>query len=210
MDAAQLFERFLALPPLLVYTAVFAAALLENLAPPLPGDAVVVIGGYLAGLGHVSLPLTFVLVTLGSWCGFMVYYAVGRWLGRNGVQRWLGRWLAPAALERSETWVRRHGLWMVLANRLLTGARAVISLTAGIAGLRAAPVALLALLSAALWNVVLVGGGYLVGEEWQRLLRWLAAYERAMLIALGVLGVALLLRAWRRRTRAQQAGRPAS
>ncbi len=204
MDPAQLYERFLALPPGLLYALLFAAALLENLAPPLPGDTVVVFGGYLAGLGRLSLPLTFALVTLGSGCGFMTYYALGRWLGRSGVHAWLGRWVTPEALERGEAWVQRHGLWIVLANRLLTGARSVISLVAGFAGLSVLPVATLALLSAAVWNAALVGGGYLIGEEWQRVLGWLATYERAMLIGLGLLVAVLALRTWRRRIRARR------
>ena len=202
MDPAQLYERFLELPPALLYALLFAAALLENLLPPLPGDSVVVFGGYLAGLGRLSLPLTFALVTLASGCGFMAYYALGRRLGRSGVHAWLGRWVTPEALARGEAWVQRHGLWMVLANRMLTGARSVISLVAGFAGLRALPVAGLALLSAALWNAALVGGGYLIGEEWQRVLRWLTAYERAVLIGLGLLAVVLVMRGWRRRVRA--------
>ena len=102
--------------------------------------------------------------------------------------------------------MRRYGHWAVLANRMLAGARSVISLTVGFARLKPWPVGLLALASAALWNVLLVGGGFWVGEEWQRLLRALHTYSRAVAIAGAVVVVLLLLRYWRRHARAGPTG----
>ena len=57
MDLAQFFQRLLELPDALLYATLFAAALVENVLPPVPGDTVVVFGGYLAGLGRLSLPV---------------------------------------------------------------------------------------------------------------------------------------------------------
>jgi membrane protein DedA with SNARE-associated domain len=201
-----LLERLLSLPEAVVYVLLYGASFLENVLPPVPGDTVVVFGGYLAGRGHLSLPVTFVAVTLGSWSGFMCYYLLGRWLGQTGVHAWLGRWISQQALQRGERWVRRYGQWVVLANRTLPGARSVISLAAGFAGLRADVAAGMALLSALLWNVLLVGGGYVIGEEWRRVLHVLGIYDRAALIALAALVALLLARWWLRHARA--AARP--
>lgn len=201
MQEAPWLVHLLHLPDVLVYLTLFGAALLENVLPPVPGDTVVLFGGYLVGLGRLQLPVTFVMVTLGSWGGFMVYYAVGRWLGHTGAHRWVARWVTPEALQRGEHWVRRYGHWVVLANRMLPGARSVISLGSGFTGMPAPLVGLMALISAALWNVLLVGGGYTIGEHWQRVLALLRVYNGAVLVLLGV-GVALLLaRWWRRRVR---------
>lgn len=199
MDPAALFERFLTLSDGALYALLFGAALLENLLPPLPGDMAVVFGGYLAGLGRLSVALTYAMVTVGSACGFMVYYGLGRWLGRSGVHQWLGRWLGVERLERGEAWVRRRGLYVVLANRALPGLRSVISLVAGFAGLGALPVAALALASSALWSAALVGAGFTLGEEWQRMMRLLTAYERAVLVGLAALALVLAARRWWRR-----------
>lgn len=201
MAWAPWLDHLLRLPDAVIYVALFGAALLENVLPPTPGDAVVVFGGYLTGVGRLSVPFTFVGVTLGSWGGFMLYYALGRWLGHTGVQRWLARWTTPEALARGEHWVRRYGHWVVLANRMLPGARSVISLGAGFAGLPAPLVGVMALLSAALWNVLLVGGGYLIGEHWRRLLMALRVYNGAALIALSAVVAVLLVRWWRHRSR---------
>ncbi|HEX9844770.1 MAG TPA: DedA family protein [bacterium] len=208
MDLAQLFQWLLELPDAWLYASLFAAALVENVLPPVPGDTVVVFGGYLAGLGRLSLPVAYAMVTFGSWCGFMTYYLLGRWLGRSGVHDLLGRWIPPATLARGEEWVRRHGHWAVLANRLLAGARSVISLAAGFVRMPAGLVGALALASSMLWNVLLVGGGYWIGEEWQRVIALLRAYEQAVLFAVACVAVILLVRYWRRRSRARMGTRP--
>jgi membrane protein DedA with SNARE-associated domain len=200
----QLLERLLHLPDAVVYALLYGASMLENVLPPVPGDTVVVFGGYLVGRGSLLLSVTFVVVTLGSWSGFMCYYLLGRWLGHTGVHAWLGRWITPQALQRAERWVQRYGQWVVLANRMLPGARSMISLAAGFAGLRADVVAGMALLSALLWNVLLVGGGYLIGEQWQRLLGLLHLYDRAALIVMALAGAAVLVRWWLRRARTTQ------
>ncbi|HKJ00788.1 MAG TPA: DedA family protein [bacterium] len=203
MDPAQWLDQLLSLPEGLVYALLFGASWLENIVPPVPGDTVVVFGGYLAGLGRLNLPLTFAMVTLGSWGGFMTYYAIGRWLGHTGVHDRLGRWITPESLRNGEAWVRRYGHWAVLANRMLPGARSVISLTAGFAGLRADVVGVMALLSGVIWSALLVGGGYLIGEQWQRVIAVLRIYNRAALVVGAVVVAAVLLHWWRRRVRAR-------
>lgn len=211
MHWAPWLVHLLELPDWVVYAVLFGASLLENVLPPVPGDTVVVFGGYLTGLGRLWLPFTFVAVTLGSWGGFMAYYFVGRWLGHTGVHDRLGRWVSPEALLRGEDWVRRYGHWVVLANRMLPGARSVISLGAGFAELNALLVGAMALLSALTWNVLLVGAGYVIGEHWQRVLTILRVYNGVALAVLGVVGAVLLLRWWhwrgrlRRRSPSRQA-----
>lgn len=202
MDAtlSPLFEGFLHLPDAALYALLFGAALLENVLPPLPGDAAVMFGGYLAGTGRLALPWTFAWVTLGSWCGFMSYYAIGRALGRSRAHRWVERWATPEALARGEAWVRRWGYWVVLANRLLAGARSVISLVAGFAELTPTAVALASLASAAAWNVLLVGAGYRVGESWESIAILLGRYQWAVTVLIAVAAALWLgLRLWRAR-----------
>lgn len=184
-----------AVPDGAIYGLLFAAAVVENLFPPAPGDLVTVFGGYLAGSGRVALPPTYLAVSAGNWAGFMVVFLAGRLLGRSSLHRLLVRWASQARVERAERWVGTYGSWVVLANRFLPGVRSVISLTAGFAGLPARQVGLLALASSLAWNVLLVGAGYTLGDEWERVVRLLATYDK---VALGVLaGLAVLWLFWR-------------
>lgn len=188
-------------PQAVVYLLLFLTAVLENLFPLAPGDTVTVFGGYLAGLGRLSLPLAYVLVTAGSWGGFMVYYFAGRWLGRTRVHALLERWFSSEQLYRAEAWFRRHGAWVVLANRYLAGTRSVISVTAGFVRMPSGAVAVFAFLSCATWNVLLMGAGYVIGDEWSRVTYIVSTYNTGVFAALTMLGLAVLLRWWQWRRR---------
>ena len=184
-----------------VYPLLFGMSLLENLFPPFPGDAVTVFGGFLAGIGRLSLPLVFLMVTAGGWLGFMVYYALGCWLGRGRAHALLARWVSPLRLGRAEAWFLRYGRWVVLANRFLAGTRAVISLVAGFSRLPPLSVSAFALLSCLVWNSLLLGAGYLIGDQWERVADFLSTYNTAVLGLLALLTAWWLVRRWRAGTR---------
>lgn len=177
-------------PPLL-YVVLAAASLLENLLPMLPGDLIVVLGGYLSGIGKLDPVLAYGVVNLGSWAGFMVFYYVGRRLGRSALKVYLLTEYPHRGINRAEQWFLRYGWWMVLANRFLAGTRSAVSLFAGYAGLAVRLTAALSLLSCLGWNALLVTGGWWVGDEWERLVDWLELYNRILLA-----GVALAAGAW--------------
>ena len=64
------------------YLVVFVVILLENLGLPLPGIALLLVGGGLAGAGKLRLGLIVVLAVAGALLGDLVWYALGRWRGR--------------------------------------------------------------------------------------------------------------------------------
>jgi len=72
--------------------------------------------------------------------------------------------------------------------------------TAAASGLRAAPVAAWATVSALVWNAILVGGGVWLGTEWPRVVDVLRTYGRAVTVVLVVAAVVFALRRWRRRS----------
>jgi membrane protein DedA with SNARE-associated domain len=202
---AELFSDFFAwmegLSPLWAYAVVLVIAYGENVVPPIPGDMVVVFGGYLAGRGTLSLPVVVVLATVGGALGFMTVYAVGRRLGvrvRDPARR--PGWLPQDGLDRAERWLDRYGYGVVAANRFLSGARSVISLAVGVAQMDVGRTALWCTVSAAVWTGLITYAGYAVGENWQLVRGYLEAYGRTVASVLVVLALAYLARwAWRRR-----------
>ena len=64
------------LSPMWAYSIILCVAWLENVVPPIPGDMVVVFGGYMAGLTLLSPWLVIVLATVGGTLGFMSMYAI--------------------------------------------------------------------------------------------------------------------------------------
>ena len=174
------------LSPAGLYSALLLASYLENLLPPLPGDLVVVAGGYFAAVGRLHPVLVYLAASAGSWAGFLTLYGVGRLLGRSSFHGLLRSRFPRAGLARVEVWFRHWGFWLIAANRFLSGTRAVVSLFAGIAGLPWRPVAVLSLVSCLAWNGLLVAGGWWLGAQWENIVRFLGLYNRIVLALLAV------------------------
>ncbi len=178
-----------ALPPLWAYAALLAIAYGENLIPPVPGDVAVVFAGYLAGRGQLDLLIVVALAAVGGALGFMTVYTVGRRLGRAILDEGRLAWLPHGQVRKAEAWIRRWGYGVVLANRFLSGARSVISLSVGMARMDAAKTAACATLSAVVWVALIAYAGYAVGDNWTLVQSYLHTYGRI------VVGLRLLVAA---------------
>lgn len=186
---SNFFSWMEALSPVWAYLVVLVIAYGENVMPPIPGDMVVVFGGYLAGLGNLNLAVVIVLSTIGGALGFMTVYAVGYHLGREVLSSDRFQWLPRDGFEKAQRWIHRYGYGVVAANRFLSGARSVISLAAGIAQMEPWRTAWWCTVSALVWTGLISYAGYAVGENWEIVVVYLRAYGRGILILLGVLVV---------------------
>lgn len=188
------------LPVLWAYAVILAIAYGENLVPPVPGDLAILYGGYLAGIGKLSLWPVIGLSTIGATLGFMTLYAFGFRLGEAALDPNRLRWAPKQGIQKARVWVARWGWWIVLLNRFLSGLRAVISLTVGMARMDVRRTALLATISSFAWTTLIVYAGYALGDNLGVVKGWMAAYGRIVgsLIAV-VLLVWLVRKAWRRR-----------
>jgi membrane protein DedA with SNARE-associated domain len=174
------------------------AAAVEYLFPPFPGDTVTLAGAVLARLGDWSIPLVFTTLLAGNLAGAMADYLVGRLLGPKRLlkmKRFAGQ---AAALNKVLTGFRRYGPALLVVNRFLPGIRALFFVAAGMAGLKPLPVFLYAGLSAALWTALLLGAGFLVGDNLPLLETLFARYFQVVWVVI-IVGAAILLWRWSRR-----------
>ena len=183
------------LSPVWAYLTLFVIAYGENVAPPIPGDMVVVFGGYLAGLGQLHLGVVVFLSTVGGALGFMTMFAVGVRLGEALLDPDRYRWLPRDGVEKAQRWIHRYGYGVIAANRFLSGARSVISLTAGMAQMKTGRTLWWCTVSAFVWTGLISYAGYAVGDNWQLVVTYLRAYGRLILTLL-LIGIALLVGRW--------------
>jgi membrane protein DedA with SNARE-associated domain len=199
------------------YALVLGLLLLCGLGLPLPEDIILVSGGVLAWvaspLEEVSFSamirddglLTMVAVGLaGILAGDSIIYFVGRRLGVHVAEhRLLRRIVTPAKLERVETLLRRRGKIVVLVARYLPGLRAPTYFTVGHSRLPYWEFLLFdgiaALISAPLWVCL----GFWFGEDVHQAAREAARFGNYLLIAVAVVGAALLARWLQRRSGAR-------
>ena len=178
-----------ALPPLWAYLTLFVIAYGENVLPPIPGDMVVVFGGYMAGLGSLNLLVVIFLATLGGAAGFMTVYALGYRLGHAVLDPDRMRWLPRDGVGKTQRWIQTYGYGVIAANRFLSGARSVISLTAGVAQMDPGRTAWWCTVSALVWTGLISYAGYAVGDNWEIVVVYLRAYGRVILALLAVAAV---------------------
>lgn len=199
MDAltADLVDLIKSLPVLSVYTVFFLIAYLENIIPPIPGDVIIVFGGYLAADGLISFTSVLLLTTVASVFGFMSMYYVGyRWgseINRKRHRFWLFRYLDYKYMTRAQKWMNRWGQGVIMANRFLAGTRSIISLISGISQTNVKFTILSSFLSSILWNSVLLGSGWFIKENWEIIGSYLSYYSWAILAGITVF---ILIRWW--------------
>lgn len=160
------------------YLGVMLAALIENIFPPMPNEAILVFAGFLATRGQFSLEWVVLSATLGSALGALLLYSLGYCLGRKRVYRFLqkfDRWskLTGEYIPRAEKWFARHGGWAVFFCRTLPVIRGLISIPAGMAGMNLSTFVLYTLAGTLLWNTILVGSGAGFGAAWKLALKWM-------------------------------------
>ena len=176
----QIAEHIASVPAVWGYSIILLFTWLENIVPPIPGDMIVVFGGYVAVTGSLNLVLLVAISTIGAASGFMCMYWLGRTAGIAVLQSRYLQWIPEDPVERTTRWMARWGLALIVINRFLAIARAVISLMAGITRLPAAGVAVCSAISALLWTTLLALLGYFIGTEWERILGLLGQYSRAV------------------------------
>lgn len=205
----QLVQDFIAwmsdVPPLWAYGIILVIAYGENVVPPIPGDLIVVFGGYLVGIGRLDFFLVVLLSTLGGALGFMTMYMLGVKLGRAVLDPDRFRWLPQHQIETVQQWLLKWGYGVVLANRFLSGARSVISLTVGMARMNARKTAIFATISAAVWTLLIAYAGYAVGDNWEIVSEYLRQYGR---VVLGVLVLIVVVQVTRYILRKRSASQP--
>ena len=175
-----------AIPAVWAYAVIFLIAYGENVIPPIPGDMIVVFGGYLVGIGKLNFAVVLLLSVAGGTLGFMTMYAIGRRLGDAVFEEDRLRWLPKEQIRKAQAWLGRWGYGVVAANRFLSGVRSVIALSVGMAYMPARAAALFSTISAALWCALIVSAGYVLGENWRVVADYLARYGRILLVVLGV------------------------
>ena len=196
----SLIEKLSEVDPIWAYGILLLSAFLENVVPPVPGDTVVVFSAYLVGRGALSLWPVFLATSVGGTIGFMVMYYIGFSRGRAFFSVRGGRFFSPESLNRTEHWLKRYGVLLILGNRFLTGIRSVIAICAGLGGMSWSIVAVGSLISMLAWNGLLIYAGLLVGQNWEEVTLLLKQYNRILLGILAFAAAVLLLRWWRKRT----------
>lgn len=183
------------------YFGLFLLMIAETVFPPIPSEVVLPFAGYLVERGEFAFVGAVAASTIGSLTGAILLYELARRGGRPFAKRFV-RFARqdPAKLETAELWFERRGWLMVLGGRCVPGVRSLVAIPAGVLRMSRAEYIVLTLIGSAVWNTLLIGAGYLLGTQWERVGDVLGPVSTPLIIAL-VLGAGgwLLWRALRQR-----------
>ncbi|GAA4712292.1 hypothetical protein GCM10025782_05490 [Pedococcus ginsenosidimutans] len=209
----NLVNTVLGAPAWLVYLIVALVVFAEDalfVGFVLPGETLAVIGGVTASLGHTSLSWVLVVVILSAVIGDSVGYEIGRLFGpRVMAHKIFDR--RRKRLESAQEFLRRRGGSAVFLGRWTAFFRAVMPALAGLSGMRYRVFLPWNALGGIAWGGAAVTAGYLAGESYHRVEKWLG---RGAAIVVGVIVlVAVVVWAVRRhraegRSEGQSEGRP--
>jgi membrane protein DedA with SNARE-associated domain len=174
--------------PMAIYLSLFLIAFLKNFIPLMPFDLPIALIGYLLVYTKLSILLAVLWPSIGSTLGFMVIYLISRKFGLKLYARdittlpprWgekIHRFFPPAEMELVRQRFAAHGYLAVLVNRFLLGSRSLISPVTGLMHLNVFLVSIAAGLSALVWNVLLLYGGYFLGQNWKNIGGFVVMYS---------------------------------
>ena len=162
------------------YFAVFVGCFLE-------GETILVLGGFAAYLGYVSLPGVMAVAALAGFVGDETWFFVGRRYGERILARFPK--LAKARPYVAEK-LRRYGNWVVLFMRFAIGLRVAGPIIIGASGMTPKRFMPPNAAGAIAWAVVIASAGYVFGTAFSAMLQHAKRYEH---IAFAAIAAAVLV-----------------
>jgi membrane protein DedA with SNARE-associated domain len=172
------------------YPAVFVGTFLE-------GETILVLGGFAAHRGYLSLPGVVTAAFAGSLLGDQLFFFLGRFQGRRLLKR-LPSW--GPKIKRAHAFLETYPTLSILTFRFLYGLRTVVPFAIGSSKVSALRFGVLNVCGAAVWSVAIGLGGYYFGRALELLIEDVKRYELLAMGAVALAGLAVWgVRALRRR-----------
>ena len=154
----------------------------------LEGETVLVLAGFAAHRGYLSLPLVILAAFTGSFLGDQLFFHLGRRKGEAFLRRRV-TWVPK--VERVQGLIERHHLPFILGFRFLYGLRTVSPFAIGMSDVPTRRYLVLNLIGAAVWAAAVSYLGYSLGEAAEALLGQIRRYELGIFAAIAALGTIL-------------------
>jgi len=163
----------------------------------LEGEAVLILAGYFAFQGTLSLPGVIVTALTGSFLGDQFYFFLGRWKGK-----WLLGLFASMAkkFRRALRLIEKYGSFVAFVSRYTYGLRIALPIILGMTSLSRRRFLVLNLLSATSWAILFSLAGFFFGKSASYFIEDLDRYEPYIILVLfliiGCLWFAHFIHVW--------------
>lgn len=176
------------------YPGVFASQMLGMFGLPIPDETILAFIGFLVSKNYLHPFPTLMLAYLGSICGITLNYLVGRIIGLPLLEKY-GKYLhlSPERLAQAHQWFEKNGKWSLFGGYFLPGVRHLTALSAGVSGLEYRHFAPFAYSGGLIWVATFLTLGYVVGDEWHKIMPEVHSYLLLLVAGLIILGLVAYL-----------------
>ncbi|GAB6282108.1 MAG: DedA family protein [Ignavibacterium sp.] len=193
--------------PILIYIIILVIPFIENVFPPSPSDTIIVVAGSLIVEHTIHFIPALILTSIGSEMGFLFLYYLGTQTDRKVIQRGRLRFINRQTLDTAEKWFNKYGIIIILFNRFISGVRSVISFFAGMTELDFKVTLVFSIISATVWNIILLTLGILFGENVQLVDKYLNTYYNVVIIILIVVAALYSIRYFYKKRKSNSKGK---
>ena len=172
------------------YVGIFSLLVFGIVGLPVPDEVLLTFSGYLVFRRTFVFVPTLFSAFLGSACGITLSYMLGRVFDTYVLVKY-GRYfhLTQERLAQVHAWFERRGRWTLLIGYFIPGVRHLTGYVAGASELSYSNFALFAYTGAFCWATSFITLGYLLGEEWNRVLD---SFHQTKLVVIGLAIAAVL------------------
>jgi len=160
----------------------------ENATGITPSEIILGLAGWML-ISEQQMPPSMIFLgglfaSFGSVFGASITYWVARLGGRPLVDK-LARWVRidSSQIDRAEKQFQRWGTGFVLVGRVIPGIRTLINIPAGLARMPFITFFLVTFIGSYVWCTLLIGAGYVLGNEWTQISTYLKLSLPYLLIA---------------------------
>ena len=167
------------------YWGLSAGLVLDSFGVPIPSEVLLAVAGALAATGRFNVWVVLVLGTVAQLIGGLIGYYLGRYGGYPLLDRY-GKYvfISKRDLRRTHEAFEKYGPWMTMGGRCLPVVRGLIAYPAGIARMRLGEFILYTTIGSAVWTVLFVWLGYVLGDHLEVVNGWL--HQFSLIIVMGI------------------------
>jgi membrane-associated protein len=199
---------------ILIYAVLFLIIFCETglvVAPFLPGDSVLFVGGALAGTGVLNIWLLLFVIGSAAIAGDTVNFWIGRYAGCKIMDGRLSAFIHPEWLEKTHRFYEKYGGITIVIARFIPIVRTFAPFLAGIGVMNYRWFLFYNIIGGVIWAVGVVGAGYFIGnvpiiQENVSLLMWLVLAICLFSIAMVIKSIYTAIRSGKKGSEANSAG----
>ena len=182
------------------YPGIGLLILVETVFPPIPSEVILTFGGFLTTCTNLTITGVIASSTVASLAGAWLLYGLGRLLNpariRSLFSGKLAKRLGFQEKEVGDTfgWFEKKGEKAVFFGRCIPIIRSLISIPAGMAGMKAGRFTVYTLAGSLIWDTMQVLLGAMAGESWEIIMEYTDAWSALVKIGAATAGAVALMR----------------